>query len=81
MEINTDIPRSSTKHTVCSSDSCCWNLTWRKLLWNNVGFVLGATSIKRIRDFLQWSRIFIEFSDFSEFRESDKSLNHELGSV
>ena len=26
-------------------------------------------------------RIFIEFTEFSEFRKSDKSLKHELGSI
>ena len=31
--------------------------------------------------FPKWSRTFIEFSDFSEFRESDKSLKHELDSI
>ena len=31
--------------------------------------------------FSKWSRPFIELSEFSEFRESDKSLNHKLGSI
>ena len=31
--------------------------------------------------FPKWSRTFIEFGEFSEFRETDKSLKHELGSV
>ena len=31
--------------------------------------------------FPNWSRTFIEFNDFSEFRESDKSLKHKLGSI
>ena len=31
--------------------------------------------------FLKWSRTFIEFNDFSEFRESDKSLKQKLGSI
>ena len=29
----------------------------------------------------KWSRTFIEFSEFSKFRESDKSLKHELGLI
>ena len=29
----------------------------------------------------KWSRTFIEFGEFSEFQESDKSLKHELGSM
>ena len=29
----------------------------------------------------KWSRTFIEFSEFREFRGSEKSLRHELGSV
>ena len=32
-------------------------------------------------DFNKWSRSFIKISDFSEFGECDKSLNHELGSI
>ena len=28
-----------------------------------------------------WSRTLIELSDFSEFRESDKSLKYEFGSI
>ena len=31
--------------------------------------------------FPKWSRTFIEFSEFSEIREFDKSLKHELGSL
>ena len=31
--------------------------------------------------FPKWSRNFIEFSDFSKFRESDKSLKHEFDSI
>ena len=31
--------------------------------------------------FPKWSRTFIDFSEFNEFRESDESLKHELGSV
>ena len=31
--------------------------------------------------FSKWSRTFIKFSQFREFRESEKSLRHELGSV
>ena len=38
-------------------------------------------AISVIGGFPKWSRIFIEFSDFSEFGESDKSLKHELGSI
>ena len=33
---------------------------------------------KRIGVFPKWSRTFAEFS---EFRETDKSLKHELGSI
>ena len=33
------------------------------------------------RVFPKWSRIFIEFRDFSKFRESYKSMKHELVSV
>ena len=29
----------------------------------------------------EWRRTFIGFSELSEFRESDKSLMHELGSI
>ena len=29
----------------------------------------------------KWNKAFIEFNDFSKFREFDKSLKHELGSV
>ena len=29
----------------------------------------------------KWRRTFIEFSEFSGFKESDKSLKHELGSI
>ena len=36
---------------------------------------------KNIAVFLNWSRTFIEFSEFREWRESDKSLKHELGST
>ena len=39
-----------------------------------------AVQKDHIRVFPKWSRIFIEFSDFSEFGESDKLLKHELGS-
>ena len=35
--------------------------------------------ISKLVDFPKWSKIFIEFSDFSEFKESDKSLKHQLG--
>ena len=35
--------------------------------------------ISKLVEFPKWSTIFIEFSDFSEFKESDKSLKHELG--
>ena len=31
--------------------------------------------------FPKWGRKFIEFSDFSEFRESDKSLKYVWGSI
>ena len=31
--------------------------------------------------FPKWSRTFTEFNDSSKFRESDKSLKHELGSI
>ena len=31
--------------------------------------------------FSKWSRTFIEFSEFWEFRESEKLLRHELGSA
>ena len=31
--------------------------------------------------FSKWSRTFIEFSEFRDFRESEKSLRYELGSV
>ena len=31
--------------------------------------------------FSKWRKTFIEFSEFRKFRESDKSLRHELGSV
>ena len=31
--------------------------------------------------FSKWSRTFVEFTGFREFRESEKSLRHELGSV
>ena len=31
-----------------------------------------------IEVFPKWSRTFIEFSNFSEFRKFDKSLKHEL---
>ena len=31
--------------------------------------------------FPKWSRTFLEFSEFGEFRESDKSLRHEMGSI
>ena len=31
--------------------------------------------------FSKWSRTFIEFSEFRKFRESEKSLRRELGSV
>ena len=31
--------------------------------------------------FPKWSRTFIEFCEFNEFREADKSLKHELGSI
>ena len=31
--------------------------------------------------FPKWNRTFIEFSDFNKFRESDKSMKHELGSI
>ena len=31
--------------------------------------------------FPKWSRTFIELSKSSEFREYDKSLKHELGSI
>ena len=33
------------------------------------------------RVFPKWSRTFIELSELGEFRESNKSLKHELGSV
>ena len=31
--------------------------------------------------FPKWSRTFIELSELGEFRESNRSLKHELGSV
>ena len=31
--------------------------------------------------FSKWSGTFIEFSEFSKFRESEESLKHELGSI
>ena len=40
-----------------------------------------GTQFRFIRVFPKWSRTVIEFSDFSELRESDTSLKHELGSV
>ena len=47
--------------------------------------MFGKISTKRsnqiIGVFPKWNRSFIEFSEFSEFRESDKPLKHELGSV
>ena len=38
-------------------------------------------SIVSIRVSPEWSRTLIEFSKFSKFRESDKSLKHELDSI
>ena len=35
--------------------------------------------ISKLVEFPKRSKIFIEFSDFSEFKESDKSLKHQLG--
>ena len=32
-------------------------------------------------DFPKWSRTFIEFPEFREFKESDKLLKHKLGSI
>ena len=34
-----------------------------------------------IEVFSKWRRTFIEFTELREFRESEKSLRHELGSV
>ena len=59
-----------------------WKKTWLNLnaadeIWNlscSKNFLVQAID----RDFPEWINIFIEFSDFSEFRESEKSLNHEL---
>ena len=39
------------------------------LIFNNIGV------------FSKWSGTFIEFSKFREFRESEESVKHELGSV
>ena len=41
--------------------------------------VLNVTERRHNGVFPKWSRAFVKFSDFSEFRECDKSLNHELG--
>ena len=41
----------------------------------------GMNSLNPMEFFPKWSRTFIEFSDFGELRESDKSLKHELGLV
>ena len=36
---------------------------------------------KSIGGFPKWSRTIIEVSELSKFRESEKSLKHELGSI
>ena len=41
----------------------------------------ASNGIVDIVVFPKCSRIFIELSDFSKFRESDKSLKHELSSI
>ena len=33
------------------------------------------------KDFPEWKECFIEFSKFGDFKVSDKSLKHELGSI
>ena len=45
----------------------------------NAAVVLCPVQLNGV--FPKWSRPFMEFGKFSEFRESDKSLKHELGSV
>ena len=42
---------------------------------------LSFKSSKNNGVFPIWRRTFIEFSEFSEFREPDKSLKHKLGSI
>ena len=44
-------------------------------------FVNIYNTLRNMGVFPKWSRTFIEFSEFSKFRESDKSLKHELGSI
>ena len=59
--------------SVLMTDTIACNLEKNilKLILRNKGF----------RVVTKWSRIFIELIDFSDFRESDKPLKHELGSV
>ena len=65
--------RLSTEDQRCYSLSLCLlfvqeeELSMSDLLFNGV--------------FPKWNRAFIEFSEFSEIREFDKSLKHELGSL
>ena len=43
---------------------------------------LGLGPLKQINgDFPKWSKTFIELCKFHKFRETDKSLKHELGSI
>ena len=41
--------------------------------------LIGQCVFSAFGVFPKWSRIFTEFNDFSKFRETDKSLRHELG--
>ena len=44
--------------------------------------IISMSWYNRLMEFFpKWSRTLIEFSEFSKFRESDKSLKHELDSI
>ena len=76
--------------------ACTWTQYFSDKVWtscllqpiqeNKLDFKTFKSKIQKsecssIGPFPKWSRTFIEFSEFSKFRESDKSLMHELGSI
>ena len=55
-------------------------------VWNPIVFLINFMSSERFTTedngvFPKWSRTFIEFSNFSEYKKSYKSLKQELGST